>query len=161
MTDGGRIGYVSDNVRYINTDVVCTYCIPYFYFLLLIISHFDDDIYYLTTATLQSHHIKKSTTPDTFSLQHKMPSSKFQSTLPIIIILLLALILVTMPANAQNPIANAYYCRMRCDSSFNLCVNQGGKSSLVSSPTLQLFILHHLFHPTKSLPSPGSCSYNR
>lgn len=48
-------------------------------------------------------------------------------------ILLLALMLVTVPTNAQNPIANAYFCRMRCDASFNLCVNQMGKSNSIMS----------------------------
>ena len=57
-----------------------------------------------------------------------MPSSNFQTTFPIILVLLLALMLVTMPTNAQNPIANSYFCRMRCDASFNACVNQMGKS---------------------------------
>jgi hypothetical protein len=59
-----------------------------------------------------------------------MPFTTRRTTLPIIFIFVLALIFITLPANAQNPIANSYYCRMRCDASFNICANQMGKSIL-------------------------------
>jgi len=58
----------------------------------------------------------------------KMPFTTCRTSLPILFIIILAIILLCLPANAQNPIANAYYCRMRCDASFNICVNQMGKS---------------------------------
>ena len=78
-----------------------------------------------------------------------MPSTDFQNTFPLILILLIALMLVTMPANAQNPIANAYFCRMRCDASFNLCVNQMSKSFLqLDSP--------HSIMPTRFMHKTGS-----
>lgn len=51
-------------------------------------------------------------------------------SLAIPLILLLALIFLSTPVVAQNPIANAYYCRMRCDASFSICVNTMGKFSL-------------------------------
>lgn len=62
-----------------------------------------------------------------------MPFTTCRTSLPILFIIILAIMLLCLPANAQNPIANAYYCRMRCDASFNICVNQMGKSSVPSS----------------------------
>lgn len=127
-------------VWYINTTSRrCMYRIPYFYFYLLIISHLDDHIHHLTIVILRSIESKRQYHPDD-SRYIKMPSTNSQNTLPIILILLLALMLITMPANAQNPIANSYFCRMQCDAHFNLCVNQMGK-----------FVLNFPFNP--SLPS--------
>jgi hypothetical protein len=119
----------------------------YFHFLfrILIISHLD----YHTL--LDDYHIPTKTKPkrrsqSTLHKPTKMPSSNFQTTFPIILILLLALMLVTMPTNAQNPIANSYFCRMRCDASFNACVNQMGKPfPLIPFTSSSLSHHHHRF----------------
>lgn len=61
------------------------------------------------------------------------PLNSFVTTRALILILLVALILFAAPAAAQNPIANAYYCRMRCDASFAICIGRMGESSLTKS----------------------------
>ena len=125
-----------------HVDLAYTFRILYIHFHRLTISHLGDH------TLLSDHHIPATTKPkrqsQTTLFIIDMPSSNFQITFPIILILLLALMLVTMPTNAQNPIANAYFCRMRCDASFNLCVIQMGKSiSPVSSSASSLSPHYH------------------
>jgi hypothetical protein len=85
--------------------------------------------------------------PHTQNRMYTLTSRPLYS-LAIPLILLLALICLSTPVVAQNPIANAYYCRMRCDASFSICVNTMGKSSLRQA-TLSV-------HPISSNPTSHS-----
>jgi hypothetical protein len=94
-----------------------------------------------------------------YQLNMYFSSSRQNFSLALPLILILAISLFAMPATAQNPIANSYYCRMRCDASFAICVNSMGKSlPYCRRPTLSpssQSLTHHIFQKHRRWQDPS------